>query len=438
MPVRPRRGSGVALTRARQPPKIPKDSGSDAASAMWRVWNFMSALRRRGPCGLGGAARPALALLVLALAVSPARAAGWTPAKSAAADTLIEQFLARLDVSRGTLPKASLAVAVGTERALDLAKGYGESAPGVPATAHTVYHVGSLAKQFTAAAVIDLIGRKAMLRNGALLAFDLALARIFDGVEHWPGDGGDGKQPVTLRTLLTMTSNLPNFTRRPPSSTDPWGRIGAPELLSELKKLEPSGWPNTFEYSNTSYFLLAEAMEEAIAPGEQTPRAHHDRLRRNIFARARLVETGFVDDYAPGAMVARPIHRKKPVFDQPDWLKGSADIASSATDLYAWNAALMGGRVLPPELFALMVSDGARVTPDLYYGMGWFVEHRPKADVYTHSGLVPGYTSYNLIAAESGEPGGQRAWTSVTILVNTDIAEGLDVLAEDLLRLARE
>jgi hypothetical protein len=47
---------------------------------------------------------------------------------------------------------------------------------------------------------------------------------------------------------------------------------------------------------------------------------------------------------------------------------------------------------------------------------------------------VPGYTALNMIAA--GE--GRRAWTSVTLLVNTDVPEGMDTLAEDLLRLARE
>ena len=136
--------------------------------------------------------------------------------------------------------------------------------------------------------------------------------------------------------------------------------------------------------------------------------------------------------------MARPIYRKKPAFDQPDWLKGSADIASSAADLYAWNAALMGGRVLSSEAFGLMVSDGARVTPDLYYGMGWFVEHRAKSEVYTHSGHVPGFTSYNLVLAERAESGNPRAWTSVTLLVNTDVVEGLEALADDLLRLARK
>lgn len=401
---------------------------------MWWV-RISQAAGERGAPKPGFASRAAWVSLVLVLSVTQAVAAEWTAGKAAQADTLVKQFLARLDATRGALPKVSFALAIGTERALGMAKGYGESAPGVAATEHTVFHVGSLAKQFTASAVLDLIGRDATLRDGTAVTLDLALARVFKGVEHWPGqDAASNTQPVTLRTLLTMTSNLPNFTRLPPATTNPWGRIGAPELLSELKKLRPSGWPNTFEYSNTSYFLLAETIEEALLPGEAMPHSHHAYLRQTIFPRAHLRETGFIGDYPAGAVVAPPIYRRRPVFDQPDWLKGSADVASSAGDLYAWNAALMGGRILPVELVDLMVSDGARVTPDLYYGMGWFVEHRADYDLFTHSGLVPGYTALNMIAASEG----RRDWTSVTLLVNTDVPEGMDTLAEDLLRLARE
>lgn len=381
---------------------------------------------------MGGAAAGAVA--VLASSVMPSQAE-WSPARGVEAESLVARFLDRIEASAPDLPKSALSLAIGTHRGLFLARGFGESAPGRAATAHTVYHVGSLAKQFTAAAVLDLVGRGARLRGGTPLVLDLALSRIFNGVNHWPGAGADnGLQPVTLRSLLTMTSNLPNFTRSPPSSMNPWGRIGAPELLSELKKLSPSGWPNTFEYSNTSYFLLAEVIEEAVAPGEAAPRSHQDYMRRRIFARAGLAETGFVGDEAAAGEVARPIYRKPPVFDQPDWLKGSADVRSSAADLYAWNAALMDGRVLPAGLRTLMLSDGARVTPNLYYGMGWFVEHRGRHDVFTHSGLVPGYTAFNMIAADTAGPG----WISVSVLVNTDGADGIDGLAEDLLRLALE
>ncbi len=66
--------------------------------------------------------------------------------------------------------------------------------------------------------------------------------------------------------------------------------------------------------------------------------------------------------------------------------------------------------------------------------MGWFIEHDAGVDLYSHSGLVPGFTSYNIIAArpETSE------WVSVSVLINTDVNEGIDVLARDLLWLAKQ
>lgn len=373
-------------------------------------------------------------ILACASAVS-AQGKDWSAAKALKADDRIAHFLAQIDQSAPELPKASLVYGVGTSQGLIASKGYRDAAPGVPATEHTVYHVGSVAKQFTAAGVLDLIGRKARLRDGTPFTLDLNLASVFSGVTHWPtSDSDQTLQPVTLRSLLTMTSNLPNFTRRPPQTIDPWGRIAAAELLAEIKKLTPSGWPNTFEYSNTSYFLLAEAMEEAVLPGDTAPRSYRRYLREVIFPRAGLTETGFGSGANVGSEMAIAIYRRPPVFDQPDWLKGSADLTSSVQDLALWNAALMAGRVLSPDLAHLMFSDGARVTPDLYYGMGWFIEHRDGREVYSHSGHVPGFTSYNLISLD---PATSR-WVSVIVLTNTDVAEGMETLARDLLWLARE
>lgn len=370
---------------------------------------------------------------VAVFTASPAAAGQWNAAKSAEADVLVARFLANINATESDLPETALSLAIGQRGRLLLAKGYGEAAPGIRADAHTVYHVGSIAKQFTAAAVLDLVAREARLRNGWPLSLDLPLSNVFDGVDHWSA-AGTRQRAVTLRNLLTMTSNLPNFTRRPPPETNPWGRIGAPELLSEVKKMRPRGWPKSFEYSNTSYFLLSEVIEEAVVPGDAKPSAYRDYLRRIVFPRAGLVETGFIGSYPERAVVALPVGRRLPVFDQPNWLKGSADLASSAADLFAWNKAFMEGRVLPPEYAALMISGDGRVSPETYYGMGWFIEHRRKQDVFSHAGIVPGYTSINMIAAATD---GDRGWTSVTLLVNTDVAaDGLDFLARELVRLA--
>lgn len=224
-----------------------------------------------------------------------------------------------------------------------------------------------------------------------------------------------------------MTSNLPNFTRRPPAAGDPWGAIPASQLLGEVKKFAPRGWPNTFEYSNTSYFLLAEIIEAVSVPGASGPNGYKEVLKSALFAKAGMTSTGFIGDDARGR-AASPHYQRRPAFLQPDWMKGSGDVASTVLDIHAWNTALMQDRVLSPAMRRHMFSDGGRVGPSLWYGMGWFVEHKKDRDEFTHAGTVPGYTSFNAIMRRTDD----GSWASVTLLANSDGIEGLDELASDL------
>ena len=75
-----------------------------------------------------------------------------------------------------------------------------------------------------------------------------------------------------------------------------------------------------------------------------------------------------------------------------------------------------------------MFGEGGRVGPETYYGMGWFVGHETNWDKFSHSGSVPGYTSYNAILRRNDVP----EWLSITLLTNADGVEGLDQLADDL------
>lgn len=359
-----------------------------------------------------------------------APAAGWSRHKAAQIDALAAHFLRpqRLD---GTPPPPALSIAIGMGGELVLAKGYGDAGGGQRASERTVYHIGSITKQFTAAAVLHLIeqGARAPL-SGAPIGLDTPMRDIFIGVDAWTAKD---EPPITVRSLLNMTSNLPNFTRRPPANVDPWGAVAAPRLLDELKKLTPTGWPNSFEYSNTSYFLLAQIAERATDTRRSGGTSFRDLVRAEILAKAELKDTGFVGETVADTQLAQPHYRKRPAFAQPDWLKGSADMTSNALDLFAWNKALMERKVLGPQSLQAMFSDGARVSPLIYYGMGWFVDHEDGWNNYRHSGTVPGYTSYNAIFASQTSP----SWISITLLTNADGIEGLDELAEELLEVAR-
>ena len=383
-------------------------------------------LRIRGPVSVVGIA----AILSIAW-IGGATAAGWSSAQKAEVDRLVANFM-RSRHPEAVPPPPAISIAIGANGMLLMAKGYGEARPGGhSATARTVYHIGSLTKQFTAAAVLRLIEQKgAAPLSRAPLRLDTTMAEIFSGVHAWTTHD---EPAITIRRLLNMTSNLPNFTRRPPPNVNPWGAVPAPRLLDELKKLSPQGWPHSFEYSNTSYFLLAQVIAASKGDRADDAPGYRDYIRAVTIDKAGMTQTGFVGDAFSGVEVASPHYRRRPAFAQPDWLNGSGDMASNVVDIFAWNRALMAGAIIGPESMTAMFGDGGRVGPFTYYGMGWFIAHDEDWDSYFHSGSVPGYTSYNAILRRRD----MSDWVSVTLLTNSDGIEGLGDLADNIADLAR-
>lgn len=358
-----------------------------------------------------------------------ARTVTWTPEKAAWLEHRVKRFTT-LQPGKKTPPPPAMSLGITINGELVVAKGYGEARLGQVATERTVYHIGSVTKQFTAAAMLDSLDAGAHLPNAATaLRLQSPMREIFDNVGHWHTGSQENRAPITILRLLTMTSNLPNFTRMPPSGVDPWGAIEAPLLLSEVKKFEPYGWPNSFEYSNTGYFLLANILDAIMLPGELSPQGYRAAMRNRLFFKVGMTDTGFIDAYVPGVPVAMPTYRRRPAFNNADWLKGSADMASNVVDLHRWNTALMKGQIMSQTSRDLMFSDATAIAPRQWYGMGWFVEHTDEHwDVFSHSGTVPGYTSFNVITRSQNG----LNWVSVSLLTNSDGVEDLDVLANDI------
>jgi len=287
------------------------------------------------------------------------------------AEALIRDFL-NAPAKGSSVPVPALSVAVGRDGALLYAGGFGEVGRHRPATARSVYMVGSITKQFTAAALLRLIEKGARPRGGGTAVTpQTPVAEVLKIADAWAIEGGP---PITIGHLLSMTSNLPNFTRRPPQSLDPWGAVPAGLLLGQLEAYRPSGYPGSFEYSNTSYFLLSELIE-ALAVGG-VARNYHQVLKEELFTRLGLDSTGFAGDRTIEARLATPHYHRRPAFTLPDWLKGSGDAASSALDILRWNTAFMNGTALSTPMRDLMLSDAARVDVWTYYGAGWFITHK--------------------------------------------------------------
>lgn len=367
-------------------------------------------------------------LIVAACSGQVGAQAGWNDDVQAEARELIGRLLRPYGSRPQNAPALSIALAI--DGTMVWGAGFGEIAPGKPANADTVYRIGSLTKQFTAAGLLSLVERGALSSlTGKSLQLDAPASDYLGGLEHW---SVEGQSPVTIRSLLNMTSNLPNYTRRPPDGLDPWGTVASQDLLMAVKRFRPKGWPGSFEYSNTSYFVLSEIAASVRLPGRAEANGDfHSYLREAIFARAEMMSTGFSGDRDLEDRLPPASYRRKPVFSSPDWLRGSADMLSTVRDLYSWNRALMSGAVLAPGSLDEMFREAGRVTPTSYYGMGWFVVPGQTWTHYSHTGSVAGFTACNAIAQSRD----RKKWISVTLLSNSDGVDGLEQLADDILQL---
>ncbi|HEY6739295.1 MAG TPA: serine hydrolase domain-containing protein, partial [Actinopolymorphaceae bacterium] len=261
-----------------------------------------------------------------------------------------------------------------------LAKGFGRAdrEAGTACRIDTVYDIGSLTKQFTAAAIL------ALDESGALAVTD-PMRRFVSGV---PAD----KRTITLHHLLTHTAGLADVLG---GDYDVCSRsdLVAAALASPLRFSPGEG----YAYSNVGYSLLAAVIELVTGEGYETVLA--DRL----FEPAGMHQTGYVRPFwRPGRVAVEydedgdrqgtPLDRRW-ADDGPYWhLRGNGGLLSTARDMYRWHVALNDDRVLSGEARRRLFKPYVREEPDgdTFYGYGWVVlprrSERGRGRIVLHNG----------------------------------------------------
>jgi len=167
-------------------------------------------------------------------------------------DALIQKIdsLAEATITEGPVAGLSIGVIRGDD--LLLARGYGgaDIENGVPVRAETVFRIGSITKQFTAAAVMQLV-------EAGRIGLD---DPITEYLPNYPTQGHE----VTIRHLLTHTSGIKSYT-----GLESWVPKMTLDLSDEelvaLFKDEPFDFPpgEKFLYNNSGFYLLGMIIEKA-------------------------------------------------------------------------------------------------------------------------------------------------------------------------------
>lgn len=269
-----------------------------------------------------------------------------------------------------------LAIAVDGAMVFQKAYGKADREAGTVATDDTLFRVGSLTKQFTAAAALTLAQRGRLRLEAPIRAY----------LPEYPAAVGDR---VTVHQLLTHTSGIPSYTNDEALMKRRDAPIEHAALLATFQSKPLEFEPGSkFAYSNSGYFLLGVIVERVSG------KTYEDYLRENVLRPAGLtrtttleapgtpnVATGYevneLDEMAP----VKPIDMSFPF--------AAGALHSTARELVAWDVALRGGRVLDAAWQERMYQPERD-----NYAYGWRVSAVEGKRMLSHSGSIDGFNAH--------------------------------------------
>lgn len=244
----------------------------------------------------------------------------------------------------------------------------------VPCTPQTKYRIGSLTKQFTALAIMQLA-------EDGLLSVD-------DPLHKYLPDYPNGEK-ITIFHLLTHTSGIPDYTSDPFFLIRSMAPVSVDKLIESFQDL-PLEYPpgEEFVYSNSGYILLGKIIE--LVTGE-----YYDLyLSNQILTPLGLAETGYdlgvplIPNRASGYLRGSDRFLNALHMDMSH-LYAAGAMYSTVTDLYRWDRALYGNSVISQNSLEQML------TPQIAgYGYGWYIFDVFDRYCTMHGGITSGFTSF--------------------------------------------
>jgi CubicO group peptidase (beta-lactamase class C family) len=324
------------------------------------------------------------------------------------------QLRAWMDGVLNRHPAVGLAVGIVRHGSLELfgRHGFADVTSNTPIDADTVFRIGSVTKPFTAIAVMQL-------HEQGLIDLDAPANDYLRGYELIPAEAGF--RPATVRHLLTHTAGVADVQRvwdllhpeagpfegRPPHLSAPAG-----EPMPTLSEYYRGGLPviaepgTRFAYCNHGYATLGQLVEDITGIGLERY------FRERIFEPLGMADTDLVRSgrVAPRLATGYTLGRHGvTVVPDRDWIGAAGGgIYSTTRDIARFAAALIGGAgghgsVLQPATLATMFEPHYQPDPRVPgWGLGFACGEAGGHRVVGHDGILPGFNSTLLVAADDG------------------------------------
>lgn len=254
----------------------------------------------------------------------------------------------------------------------------------VPAQPNMVFRIGSITKQFTAVAILQLMERGEISVQDSLQKF----------IADFPAKG----HTITIEDLLTQTSGIPDYLNLDFNVPNPFRIDFTPrQIIDSLKKLPLEFVPSSkFAYSNSNYFLLGYIVEKVSGL------TYKEYLKQNIFNPLGLKNTYYEDpaeiipDRAKGYEKANDKYYNADFISMAGFYSAGA-LLSNTEDLYKWNTALIDHRLLKKETLA-KAFEPKKLTNNTRsgYGYGWFIRSIEGSKSIEHGGSIFGFRAEEI------------------------------------------
>lgn len=296
-----------------------------------------------------------------------------------------DRLAARLDAAiapcfQPAAPGAALIVTRDGQTVIRTAYGSADLDAALALNADMAFRLGSITKQFTAAAIL-LLARQGMLS-------------LCDDFRKFVPGFPDKGHAITIEHLLTHTSGIPSFTDDPDYDTNKAIDRTVAQMIATFQDAPLQFVPGTrFDYNNSGYFLLGAVIEKISG------QRYADFLASAIFeplgmkhtayegaAREPVVQAKGYTSVDGGFVPHEPLSMTQPY--------AAGSLVSTVDDMARWDAAISRGELLDPAGWNLAftsyrLTDGSATG----YGFGWEIGALKGSPVVWHGGCVEGFTT---------------------------------------------
>jgi D-alanyl-D-alanine carboxypeptidase len=305
------------------------------------------------------------------------------------------------------VPSAEVGIVMGGKVVMTAAYGDARIDPLVKATPEMKYPVGSISKQFTAAAVL-------LLQQDGKLELDDTVSRWFPELTR--------ANEVTLREVLSHTSGYEDYA--PQDYTIPlWVQPADPLKLVHLWAEKPLDFtPGTqWQYSNTNFVLAALIVEKASGM------PYWKFMESRVIQPLRLEHVINLDTdrktVEPLGYMQNALGPLRPAqMEGPGWYFGDASLGMPVETLVDWDISMMDETLLKPASYKAMetevkLKDGSGT----HYGLGVEVLNRGGRRMIEHSGEVGGFVAENVVFPDDK--------VAVAVLTNEEASSAASAIA---------